>query len=86
MYMRITAVKKKKNIFLLFGENCDQANLDQLLTTQNFCSTIEGLYGVYFVLKEGGVGIDYPTTEAINALGGNAVIVCMVPTTYSQLH
>lgn len=84
-YMKKVAQKKKSGTHLLFGEHCNAAELDQLLTTQNFCATNGGYYKVHFVLKEGGVGIDYPSTAAINNGGGNVVIICIKPTTYSQL-
>lgn len=74
------------NTYLLFGDHCDAALLDELLATQNFCATNgDGIHKVYFTLKEGGVGIDYPSTDAINKSGGNVVIICIKLTSYSQL-
>ena len=84
-YMAKVAQKKKAGTHLLFGEHCNAAELDQLLATQNFCATNSDHHKVHFVLKEGGVGIDYPSTVAINDVGGNVVIICIKPTTYSQL-
>lgn len=85
MYMNKTAQKKKIETHLLFGDHCDSALFDELLTAQNFCVIANGVHKVYFTLMEGGVGIDYPTTDAINKTGGNVVIICIKPTSYSQL-
>ena len=86
MYMNKVAQKKRTDTTLLFGDQCDAALLDELLTAQNFCAANgDGFHKVYFTLKEGGVGIDYPSTDAINKSGGNIVIVCIKPTSYSQL-
>jgi hypothetical protein len=84
-YMSKVALRKKAGTHLLFGEHCTAAELDQLLTTQIFCAATGGHHKVHFVLKEKGVGIDYPSTPAINNAGGNVLIICIKPTSYSQL-
>jgi hypothetical protein len=84
-YMNKVAQKKKAGTYLLFGEHCNAAELDQFLAAQNFCAKNGSYHKVHFVLKEGGIGIDYPSTVAINNAGGNVIIICIKPTTYSQL-
>lgn len=63
----------------------DAIDFTQALETQQFCSTINGLYKIYIVSREHGTGVDYPTTAAINATGGNSLIVCTRPNSYGEL-
>lgn len=82
-YMKKVALKKKAGTYLLFGDECDAGMLDELLAIRNFCAKNNDLYKVYFTLKEGGIGIDYPSTPTINKAGGNVVIICITPISYS---
>lgn len=85
MYLKPKIVKAAIQAATVVLHELSAIEFNQALQTQQFCSTINGVYRIYIASREHGTGVDYPTTDAINAAGGNTLMVCTKPASYGEL-